>query len=71
MLVWKRDMKKNTCTAAKEWFEKKFLIINGFECLFEIKIFKYEIELQNTLFVLKSFQKAAWKSQHRLYNEEL
>ena len=47
MLVWKRDMKKNTCIAAKEWFEKKFLIINGFACLFEITIFRYKIELQN------------------------
>ena len=67
----KRDMKKNTCMAAKEWFEKKFVIINGFECLFEITIFKYKIELQNILLVLMSFQKAALKSQHRPYNEEL
>ena len=59
MLVWKRDMKKNTCIAAKEWFEKKFLIINGFAWLFEITIFKYKIELQNILLVLMSFQKAA------------
>ena len=49
-------MKKNTCIAAKDWFEKKFLIING---LFEITIFKYKIELQNVLLVLMSFQKAA------------
>ena len=59
MLVWKRNMKKNTCKAAKEWFEKKFLIINGFAWLFEITIFKYKIELQNILLVLMSFQKAA------------
>ena len=59
LLVWKRDMKKNTCIAVKEWFEKKFLIINGFACLYEITIFKYEIELQNILLVLMSFQKAA------------
>ena len=52
-------MKQNTCIAAKEWFEKKFLIINEFECLFEITIFKYKIELQNILLVLMSFQKAA------------
>ena len=52
-------MKKNTCIAAKEWFEKKFLINNGFACLFEITIFKYKIELQNILLVLMSFQKAA------------
>ena len=64
-------MKKNTCIAAKEWFEKKFLIIYGFACLFEITIFKYKIELQNILLVLVSFQKAALKSQHRPYNEEL
>ena len=64
-------MKKNTCIDANEWFEKKFLIINGFACLFEITIFKYEIELQNILLVLLSFQKAAIKSQHRPYNEEL
>ena len=64
-------MKKNTCIDAKEWFDKKFLIINGFACLFEITIFKYEIELQNILLVLLSFQKAAIKSQHRPYNEEL
>ena len=55
----KGDMKKNTCIAAKKWFEKKFLIINGFACLFVITIFKYKIELQNTLFVLMGFQKAA------------
>ena len=59
MLVSKRDMKKYTCIAAKEWFEKNFLFINGFACLFEITIFKYKIELQNSLFVLMSFQKAA------------
>ena len=59
MLVGKRDMKKNICIAAKEWFEKKFLINNGFACLFEITIFKYKIELQNILYVLTSFQKAA------------
>ena len=59
MLVWKRDLKKHTCIAAKEWFEKKFLIINGFTGLFEITIFKYKIELQNILLVLMSFQKAA------------
>ena len=47
MLVLKRDMKKNTCRAAKEWFVKSFLIINGFACLFEMTIFKYKIELQN------------------------
>ena len=64
-------MKQNTCIDAKEWFEKKFLIINGFACLFEITIFKYEIELQNILLVLLSFQKAAIKSQHMPYNEEL
>ena len=64
-------MKKNTCIDAKEWFEKKLLIVNGFACLFEITIFKYEIELQNILLVLLSFQKAAIKSQHRPYNEEL
>ena len=58
-LVWKRDMKKNTCIAAKEWFEKKFLITYGFACLFEITIFKYKIELQNILLVLMSLQKAA------------
>ena len=52
-------MKKNTCIAAKEWFEKKSLIINGFVCLFEITIFKYKIELQNILLVFMSFQKAA------------
>ena len=52
-------MKKNTCIAAKEWFEKKILIINGFACLFEITIFKYKIELQNILLVLMSFKKAA------------
>ena len=53
-------MKKNTCKAAKEWFEKKFfIIINGFVCMFEIMIFKYKIELQNFLLVLMSFQKAA------------
>ena len=52
-------MKKNTCIAAKEWFENKFLIINGFAGLFEIMIFKYKIELQNILLVLMSFQKAA------------
>ena len=51
-LLWKRDMKKNTCIAAKEWFEKKFLIIYGFACLFVITIFKYKIELQNILLVL-------------------
>ena len=39
-------MKKNTCIASKEWFEKKFLIINGFACLLEITIFRYKIELQ-------------------------
>ena len=55
-------MKKNTCIAAKEWFEKKLLIINGFACLFEITIFKYKIELQNILLVLMSFQKAALKA---------
>ena len=60
-LVWKCDVKKNTCKAAKEWFEKKFLIINGFACLFEITIFKYKIELQNILLVLMSFQKASLK----------
>ena len=59
MLVWKRGMKKNTCIAAKKWFEKKFLIIIRFACLFEITIFKYKIELQNILLVLMSFQKAA------------
>ena len=68
-------MKKNTCIVAKEWFEKKFLIINSFACLFEITFFKYKIELQNILLVLmsfqKAFQKAARKSQHRPYNEEL
>ena len=64
-------MKKNTCKAAKEWFEKNFLVINGFASLFEITIFKYKIELQNNLLVLMSFQKAARKSQHRPYNEEL
>ena len=64
-------MKKNTCIAAKEWFEKKFLIIYGFACLFEITIFKYKIELHNILLVLMSFQKAAQNSQHRPYNEEL
>ena len=64
-------MKKNTCIAAKEWFEKKFLIINGFACLFEITIFKYKIELQNILLVLMSLLKATLKSQHRPYNEEL
>ena len=58
-LVWKRDMKKNTCIAVKEWFEKKFLIIYGFACLFEITIFKYKIELQNILLVLMNLQKAA------------
>ena len=58
-LVWKRDMKKNTCIAAKEWFEKKFSIIYGFACLFEITIFKYKIELQNILLVLMNLQKAA------------
>ena len=52
-------MKKNTCIAVKEWFEKNFLIINGFAGLFEITIFKYKIELQNILLVLLSFQKAA------------
>ena len=50
---------ENTCITAKEWFEKKFLIINGFACLFEITIFKYKIELQNILLVLMSLQKAA------------
>ena len=55
-------MKKNTCIAAKEWFEKKFLIINGFACLFEITIFKYKIELQNIVLVLMSFKKAAKKA---------
>ena len=59
MLVWKRNMKKTTCIAAKEWFENEFLIINGFAGLFEITIFKYKIELQNILLVLMSFQKAA------------
>ena len=59
MLVKKRDMKKNTCIVAKEWFEKKFLINNGFACLFEITVFKYKIELQNILLVLMSFKKAA------------
>ena len=48
-------MKKNTCIAAKEWFEKKFLIIYGFACLFEITIFKYKIELKNILLALMSF----------------
>ena len=52
-------MEKNTGIAAEEWFEKKFLIINGFACLFEITILKYKIELQNILLVLMSFQKAA------------
>ena len=52
-------MKKNTCIAAKEWFEKTFLIIYGFACLFEITIFKYKIELQNILLVLMNLQKAA------------
>ena len=64
-------MKKNSCKAAKEWFENEFFIINGFACLFEITIFKYKIELQKFLLVLMSFQKAALKSQHRPYNEEL
>ena len=59
MMVCKRDMKKNTYKAAKEWFEKKILIKTGFVCLFEIPIFKYKIELQNILLVLMSFQKAA------------
>ena len=59
MLVWKRDMKKKTWKAAKEWFEKKFLIINGFACLFEITIFKYKIKFQNILLVLMSFKKSA------------
>ena len=59
MLVWKRAMKKKTCKAAKEWFEKKFFFINGSACLFEITIFKYKIEIQNVLLVLMSFQKAA------------
>ena len=59
MLAWKRNMKKTTCKAAKEWFENKFLIINGFAGLFEITIFKYKIELQNILLVFMSFQKAA------------
>ena len=52
-------MKKNNCIAAKEWFEKKFLIIYGLACLFEITIFKYKIELQNILLVLMNLQKAA------------
>ena len=66
-------MKKNTCIAAKEWFEKNFLIIYGFACLFEknfliiygfaslfeITIFKYKIELQNILLVLMNLQKSA------------
>ena len=64
-------MKKNTCIAAKEWFEKKLLIINGFACLFEITIFKYKIELQNILLCLNEFPKICVKSQHRPYNEEL
>ena len=51
-------MKKNTCIVAEEWFKKKFLIINGFACLFEITIFKDRIEIQNILLVLMSFQKA-------------
>ena len=51
--------------------EKKFLIINGLACLYEITIFKYKIELQNILLVLMSFQKAAWKSQYRPFNEGL
>ena len=59
MLVWKRNMKKNTCKVAKEWVEKKFLIIDGFAGLFEITISRYKIELQNILLVLMSFQKAA------------
>ena len=59
-------MKKNTCIATKKWFEKKFLIINGFACLFEITIFKYKIELQNII-----LPKSCVKSQHRPYNEEL
>ena len=59
MLVLKRGMRKNTCIAATEWFEKKFLIINGFACMFEITIFKYKIELQNILLVLMSFKEAA------------
>ena len=52
-------MKKNTCIAAKEWFEKKFLVIYGFARFFELTIFKYKIELQNILLVLMNFQKAA------------
>ena len=65
-------MKKNTCIVAKEWFEKKFLIINGFACLFEITIFKYKIELQNILLdCLNEFPKSCVKSQHMPYNEEL
>ena len=59
MMVWKRNMKNNTCKAAKEWFKNFFSVNNGFECLFEITIFQYKIELQNILFVLMSFQKAA------------
>ena len=55
-------MKKNACIAAKEWFEKRFLIINGFACLFEITIFKYKIELQNILLGLMSVQKLAQKA---------
>ena len=55
-------MQKNTYIAAKEWFEKKFLIINGVACLFEITIFKYKIELQNILLVLMSFQKLRKKA---------
>ena len=55
-------MKKNNCIAAKDWFEKKFLIIYGFACLFEITIFKYKIELQNILLVLMNLQKLRKKA---------
>ena len=44
MLVWKRDMKKNTGKAAKEWFDKSFFNYYCIAYLFEITIFKYKIE---------------------------
>ena len=59
MMVWKRNIKNNTCKAAEEWFKKKKLVNNGFACLFELTFFQYKIELQNILLVLMSFQKAA------------
>ena len=42
-VVMRNHMKKNTSIATKEWFEKKFLVNNGFACLFEITIFKYKL----------------------------